>query len=127
MTPQNMKLVTTVATAYQKNPTVFRKVKQVVSMGGALDVPGNTSATAEFNFFADPYVPQSRVPPSVNFELDSYELFPLIRFAAEVVLKAATKKEFKAVILPVRSIPLPLIMAFVDAHYCLESSTFFLA
>ncbi|KAG8900221.1 hypothetical protein FRC00_013878 [Tulasnella sp. 408] len=24
-------------------------------MGGSLDVPGNTSATSEFNFFADPY------------------------------------------------------------------------
>lgn len=24
-------------------------------MGGTLDVPGNTSATSEFNFFADPY------------------------------------------------------------------------
>lgn len=49
-------LVSTVATALQKDPQTFGRVAEVVSMGGALDVPGNTSPTAEFNFFADPYV-----------------------------------------------------------------------
>lgn len=46
--------VTTLAQAYQKDPKVFSRVARVVSMGGAIDVPGNTSATAEFNVFADP-------------------------------------------------------------------------
>lgn len=48
--------VTNIARAFQTDPKTFSRVKRVVSMGGALDVPGNTSASAEFNFFADPYV-----------------------------------------------------------------------
>ncbi|KAI5123677.1 hypothetical protein M0805_001705 [Coniferiporia weirii] len=35
--------------------TCRARVGGVVIMGGALDVPGNTSPVAEFNFFADPY------------------------------------------------------------------------
>lgn len=52
-------LVTTVARAYQKNPEVFKRVAEIVSMGGAIDAPGNTSPSAEFNVFADPYVPHT--------------------------------------------------------------------
>ncbi|KAJ7128914.1 nucleoside hydrolase [Mycena crocata] len=34
---------------------VRERIGRIVCMGGALDVPGNTSPVAEFNFFADPY------------------------------------------------------------------------
>ncbi|KJA27672.1 hypothetical protein HYPSUDRAFT_62728 [Hypholoma sublateritium FD-334 SS-4] len=34
---------------------VTDRIGRVVCMGGALDVPGNTSPMAEFNFFADPF------------------------------------------------------------------------
>jgi inosine-uridine nucleoside N-ribohydrolase len=46
--------VTNIARAWLKDPKALRRSRRVVVMGGALDVPGNTSATAEFNFFADP-------------------------------------------------------------------------
>lgn len=54
--------VSTVAMALRKDPETFGRVAEVVSMGGALDVPGNTSPTAEFNFFADPSVFFSHSP-----------------------------------------------------------------
>ena len=47
--------VTNLAHALREDPKTFSKVDSVVWMGGALEHPGNTSPTAEFNCFADPY------------------------------------------------------------------------
>ncbi|KAH8827938.1 Inosine/uridine-preferring nucleoside hydrolase domain-containing protein [Flagelloscypha sp. PMI_526] len=39
-----------------RDSDLFRdKIGKVVIMGGALDVPGNTTPSSEFNFYADPY------------------------------------------------------------------------
>ncbi|KAL7417909.1 Inosine/uridine-preferring nucleoside hydrolase domain-containing protein [Mrakia frigida] len=47
--------LTNIALAHQQDPVTFSRVKRVLWMGAALDVPGNTSPTAEFNLYADPY------------------------------------------------------------------------
>ncbi|OCF76096.1 hydrolase [Kwoniella mangroviensis CBS 8886] len=47
--------LTNLAHALRTDPQTFSKVSRIVWMGGALDHPGNTSATAEFNCFADPF------------------------------------------------------------------------
>ena len=45
--------LTNLALTLKENEALFkRKVKLVSIMGGALDVPGNTSPNAEFNFYA---------------------------------------------------------------------------
>jgi inosine-uridine nucleoside N-ribohydrolase len=62
-------VVSTVAQAIRADRKTFSRVSKVVSMGGALDAPGNTSPTAEFNFFADPCVSTARIyfaPKSEN-------------------------------------------------------------
>lgn len=46
--------LTNIALAIQENPLVMKKVKEIVSMGGAIRVPGNKNRVAEFNFFVDP-------------------------------------------------------------------------
>lgn len=45
---------TNVALAIRKNPEIVPLVKQVLYMGGSVDVPGNTTPTAEFNWWFDP-------------------------------------------------------------------------
>lgn len=45
---------TNIARAILKDPTFPSKVKEIVYMGGSFYLPGNSSATAEFNWWADP-------------------------------------------------------------------------
>jgi inosine-uridine nucleoside N-ribohydrolase len=45
---------TNIALAIRKNPEIVPLVKRVYYMGGAIDVPGNTSPAAEFNWWFDP-------------------------------------------------------------------------
>jgi inosine-uridine nucleoside N-ribohydrolase len=45
---------TNLALAIRKNPEIVPLVKRVYYMGGAVDVPGNTTPTAEFNWWFDP-------------------------------------------------------------------------
>lgn len=47
-------IVTTIAQALRKDPVTLEKAERIVIMGGTFDAPGNTSASSEFNFFADP-------------------------------------------------------------------------
>lgn len=45
---------TNLALAIRKNPEIVPLVKAVYYMGGAIDVPGNTTPAAEFNWWFDP-------------------------------------------------------------------------
>ncbi|KAF9237510.1 nucleoside hydrolase [Melanogaster broomeanus] len=47
----------------EHHQTVEDRIGRVIIMGGALDVPGNTSPVAEFNFFADPYAAKELLCP----------------------------------------------------------------
>ncbi|WWD18918.1 hypothetical protein CI109_103374 [Kwoniella shandongensis] len=47
--------LTNLAHSLRTDPATFARVSRIVWMGGALEHPGNTSPTAEFNCFADPY------------------------------------------------------------------------
>ncbi len=45
---------TNIAQAIRKDPKAMKLVKEIVSMGGAIDVAGNKNRVAEFNVFVDP-------------------------------------------------------------------------
>lgn len=47
--------LTNVALAIRKEPRIVQAVREVIIMGGALNVEGNTTPLAEFNFFVDPH------------------------------------------------------------------------
>src|SRR3989344_4117202 len=41
--------LTNIALAIKKNPGIMKKVKEIITMGGAIKVPGNKNRVAEFN------------------------------------------------------------------------------
>ncbi|KAJ3178556.1 hypothetical protein HDU85_005163 [Gaertneriomyces sp. JEL0708] len=45
--------LTNVAKAIQKAPETMKRVKQIICMGGAINVPGNITPVSEFNWYAD--------------------------------------------------------------------------
>ena len=47
--------LTSLATAFVLYPETMKKVKEFYVMGGAFQVPGNVTPTAEANFYGDPY------------------------------------------------------------------------
>ncbi|KDR75339.1 hypothetical protein GALMADRAFT_227002 [Galerina marginata CBS 339.88] len=59
---------------------VMDRIGRIICMGGALDVPGNTSPVAEFNFFADPYAVKELLlstPLHKGLPLDRFLMLPL--------------------------------------------------
>jgi len=74
---------------------VRERIGRVVIMGGALDVPGNATPSAEFNFLADPYAVDevlisstTRLPPArvllVPLDLTSTHLLPFSGYATHI-------------------------------------------
>jgi purine nucleosidase len=47
--------LTNVALAIRREPRLVERVRDVIIMGGAIDVPGNTTPLAEFNIYVDPH------------------------------------------------------------------------
>jgi inosine-uridine nucleoside N-ribohydrolase len=65
--------LTNIALATKRNPEIVPLIKKIIYMGGAIDVAGNTTRVAEFNWWFDPDAAQYvvRLPiPQVVMPLD---------------------------------------------------------
>lgn len=86
--------MTNIAMALRIRPDLETKIKRLVFMGGAIDVPGNANQTAEFNFWFDPeaarIVLRSRIPVKVMFGLDVCNRAPLTRALFDQIVAVKT-------------------------------------
>ena len=93
--------LTNIALALRREPKIIPVIKEIISMGGAIRHPGNTTPLAEFNVYVDPHaahivyhagVPMTLVPLDVTYQCvltaqDVQRLMkmdtPLTRFIAD--------------------------------------------
>ena len=75
--------LTNIATALQRDRATLQKVGRIVIMGGAVKVPGNISAAAEFNFFVDPDAAQMVMESGI----------PLTLVGLDVAMKAPLSRK----------------------------------
>jgi len=61
----------------QDGNLVRDRIGRIICMGGALDVPGNTSPMAEFNFFADPFAVKELLASDRGLPFDRFIMLPL--------------------------------------------------
>jgi inosine-uridine nucleoside N-ribohydrolase len=86
--------MTSLALALRLRPDIETRIKRVVFMGGAIAVPGNATAAAEFNFWFDPeaarIVLRSRIPEKVMFGLDICNTAPIRKAEFDQIASAGT-------------------------------------
>jgi len=81
--------LTNLALALEADRDTLRRIGRIVSMGGAVDVPGNVTPTAEFNFNVDPDAARCVFGAGLNLDLvplDATRQAVLSRSELEVTL-----------------------------------------
>lgn len=61
--------MTNIALALLKRPGIAKKIKSIVSMGGAIHFPGNATPQAEYNVFCDPEAFEIVLQAGIDFTL----------------------------------------------------------
>ncbi|MFQ5801601.1 MAG: nucleoside hydrolase [Candidatus Methylomirabilales bacterium] len=77
--------LTNIAQALLRDRDQMRKVSEVVSMGGVFLVPGNTSATAEFNITTDPEAAQIVFASGLPLTLIPLDVTERVRLSGEAL------------------------------------------
>jgi inosine-uridine nucleoside N-ribohydrolase len=86
--------MTNIALALRMKPSIETRIKRIVFMGGNVNVAGNASAAAEFNFWFDPeaarIVLRSRIPQKIMFPLDVCNTAPIHKAEFDQIAGAHT-------------------------------------
>jgi purine nucleosidase len=74
--------LTNVALALRKEPRLAAALAEVIIMGGALRVPGNTTPLAEFNIYVDPHAAQIVCDSGVKLTVMPWDITRDVRISA---------------------------------------------
>ena len=77
--------LTNIAEAIKRDRATMARLKRVVVMGGAVGVPGNVTATAEFNIHVDPHAAQLVFHADIPLTLVGLDVTRKVRFTREMV------------------------------------------
>jgi inosine-uridine nucleoside N-ribohydrolase len=77
--------LTNLALAWRRDAHAFRQLAEVVIMGGAVTVPGNVTAVAEFNIYVDPEAAQVVFASGVPITLIGLDVTERVRLTAEMI------------------------------------------
>jgi purine nucleosidase len=77
--------LTNVALAIRREPQIVERVREVIVMGGAFDVPGNTTPLAEFNVYVDPHSAHIVLHSGLPITLISWDITSKVLFNQEHV------------------------------------------
>jgi len=102
--------LTNVALAVRKEPRIASAVRDVVIMGGALRVDGNTTSLAEFNFFVDPHAAHIVLTSGMPITLLPWDI------TREVLLTQADIDRLLAIDSPVSRFIADATRFYIDFH-----------
>lgn len=77
--------LTNLALAERDHPGLLREAEEIVVMGGAVLVAGNSSPTAEYNFFADPHAAKEVIASGANLTLIPLDVTHQVKMTAEEI------------------------------------------
>ena len=97
--------LTNLAQAEQAAPGLLRMADEIITMGGAIEEPGNVTPAAEFNFFADPEAARVVIGADANLTL-----VPL-----DVTHQTFLEGDFLAALAEPEAGPLPTFVALAVA------------
>jgi len=102
--------LTNVALAIRHEPRIVERVSEVIIMGGAFDVPGNTTPLAEFNVYVDPHAAYIVFHSGMPMTLLPWDI------TSKVLLTQAHVDELLAIASPVTRFIADATSFYIDFH-----------
>jgi ribokinase len=81
--------LTNIARAVRQAPEIMRQLGRLIIMGGAIEVAGNITATAEFNIFVDPHAADIVLTAGMPITLVPLDVTRQVRLTQEFLRQAA--------------------------------------
>jgi purine nucleosidase len=102
--------LTNVALAIRREPRIVERVRELIVMGGAFDVPGNTTPLAEFNVYVDPHAAHIVLHSGMPITLISWDI------TSKVLLTQEHVDQLLAIPSPVSRLIADATSFYIDFH-----------